>query len=112
MSILFETNKCHHAGPLGAEGPGQLPPPLNPALTRTVNLALVLYNISVIPVIAIIKPIKLLISGFLKILVLNPNFQGGICPFCPHHAVAHDQHLYEINFKEKYVTNVTERQNR
>jgi len=33
-NILFKTNKCHHGGPLGAEGPGQLPPvsPLNPAL--------------------------------------------------------------------------------
>jgi len=34
-NILFKTNKCHHGGPLGAEGPGQLPP-LNPAL-RTTN---------------------------------------------------------------------------
>jgi len=35
-NTLFKTNKCHHGGPLGAEGPGQLPPlppPLNPALS-------------------------------------------------------------------------------
>jgi len=25
-NILFKTNKCHHGGPLRAEGPGQLPP--------------------------------------------------------------------------------------
>jgi len=25
-NILFKTNKCHHGGPLGAEGPGQMPP--------------------------------------------------------------------------------------
>jgi len=25
-SILFETNKFHHGGPLAAGGPGQLPP--------------------------------------------------------------------------------------
>jgi len=33
-NILFKTSKCHHGGPLGAGGPGQLPPlpPLNPAL--------------------------------------------------------------------------------
>jgi len=31
MNILFETNKCHHGGPLGAEGPGHLPP-LTPLL--------------------------------------------------------------------------------
>jgi len=33
-NILFKTNKCHHGGPLGAEGPGQLPrsPLPNPAL--------------------------------------------------------------------------------
>jgi len=30
-NILFKTNKCHHEGPLGVEGPGQLPP-FNPAL--------------------------------------------------------------------------------
>jgi len=37
MSILFETIKFHHMGPLEAGGPGQLPPlpPLNPALSWT-----------------------------------------------------------------------------
>jgi len=35
-SIFLKTNKCHHGGPLGTEGPGQLPPlpPLNLALVR------------------------------------------------------------------------------
>ena len=34
MNILFKTNKCHHGGPFGSEGPGQLSPlpPLNPTL--------------------------------------------------------------------------------
>jgi len=34
MNISFESNKCHHGGPIGAEGPGQLPSlhPLKPAL--------------------------------------------------------------------------------
>jgi len=26
-NILFITNQCHHGGPLGAEGQGQLPAP-------------------------------------------------------------------------------------
>jgi len=35
-SILFETNKFHHVGPLAAGGPEQLPPlsPLNPHLSQ------------------------------------------------------------------------------
>jgi len=37
-SILFETNKFHHGGPLAAGGPGQLSPlpsPFNPDLAVT-----------------------------------------------------------------------------
>ena len=40
-NVLFKTNKCHHGGPLGAEGQGQLPPlppPLNPALPVATGL--------------------------------------------------------------------------
>jgi len=43
-SILFETNKFQHWGPLTAGDPGQLPPlpPLNPALVVYKNLLLIL----------------------------------------------------------------------
>ena len=42
-NALFKTNKCHHGGPLRAEGPRQLPPlppPLTPALSVESDLSI------------------------------------------------------------------------